>query len=41
LLPNTDLGENIILSEKGMSQSTLTKGNIRTIVRSITGMKIE
>ena len=41
LMPNTDLGENIILSEKGMSQSTLTKGNIRTIVRSITGMKIE
>ena len=41
LLSNADLDENIILSEKGMSQSTLTKGNIRTIVRSITGMKIE
>lgn len=41
LFSNADLGENIILSEKGMGQSTLTEGNIRTIVRSITGMKID
>tara|TARA_B100001250_G_scaffold110867_3_gene93610 strand:- start:2676 stop:3494 length:819 start_codon:yes stop_codon:yes gene_type:complete len=37
----TDLDENMPLSERGMIQTILTKGNIKTMARSIAGMKIE
>ena len=36
-----DLSENIQLSDSKMGQANLTKGNIRTMARSIAGMKIE